>query len=61
MKLSLFLGIQWNLYNLVTNGPVLLGCNKEVAALKITSIKRSHLFLFKMATIKRYNDEHVAT
>ena len=37
--------VQLNLNNPVTNGPVVLGCNKEVAVLQMTSIKWLHLFL----------------
>ena len=50
---------QWSLNNPVTNGPVVIGCNKEVAVLQMTSIKRSHPFLPQMAIIIEYNVEYV--
>ena len=44
-------GIQWNLNNPVTNEPVVIGCNKEVAVLQMTSVKQSHPFLSQIAAL----------
>ena len=44
--------VQWSLNNPVTNGPVVIGCNKEVAVLQMTSTKRSHPFLAQMITLQ---------
>ena len=50
--------LQWSLNNPSTNGPAVLGCNKEVTVLQMTSIKPSHPFLAQMTTTE-YDAEHV--
>ena len=44
--------VQWNLNNPITYGAVLLGCNKEVAGIQLTSTKRSHPLLAQMAALQ---------
>ena len=36
--------LQWNLNNLVTNGAVFIGCNNEVAGIRLAALKQSHPF-----------------
>ena len=46
--------VQLNLNNPVNHGPSMLGCNKEVAVLKMTSIKRSLPFFSLNDHINEY-------